>query len=141
MHWNTVTSHIVLAYSRLFCYTSCLTSATTAAAQPDWCLCVPGRPRQVGRNQLVLDLSRTEVRDHIFGQLYDVLANANVEYIKWDMNRPLTEVYSSRGAADNTQVWQAETSHRFVLGLYDLQHRVRAAFPNILIENCASGGK
>eukprot|EP01040_Poterioochromonas_malhamensis_P010847 gene10847-11825_t len=63
-------------------------------SHPDWYLHVPGRPRQIGRNQLVLDLSRQDVRDHIFSALSAVLSSANIEYVKWDMNRPLTEVYS-----------------------------------------------
>jgi alpha-galactosidase len=64
--------------------------------------------------------------------------SGNVEYLKWDMNRPLTEVYSM--AAGSGEVWQAEISHRYVLGLYELQQRLITAFPNILFENCASGG-
>ena len=61
-----------------------------------------------------------------------------MEYVKWDMNRPLTEVYSS--GAEMGEVWQAEISHRYMLGVYDLQARVVAAFPHVLLENCASGG-
>lgn len=70
-----------------------------------------------------------------------ILSNisANVEYVKWDMNRPLTEVYSA--APDMGDTWQAEISHRYVLGVYDLQYRITKAFPHVLLENCASGGK
>eukprot|EP00981_Chlorochromonas_danica_P002005 scaffold413_cov176-Ochromonas_danica.AAC.1 len=108
------------------------------AAHPDWYLHVPGRPRQLGRNQMVLDISRQDVRDYLFNSLQAVLNSANIEYIKWDMNRPLTEVYSADSS--NPQIWQTETSHYYVLGLYDLQNRIAKAFPHILFENCASGG-
>eukprot|EP01039_Chlorochromonas_danica_P002520 gene2520-2760_t len=108
------------------------------AAHPDWAFQIPGRPRQLGRNQMVLDISRQDVRDHLFQALSAVLLSANIEYIKWDMNRPLTEVYSI--VAGSGDVWQAEISHRFVLGTYDLQNRIAKAFPHILFENCASGG-
>ena len=64
------------------------------ALHPDWYLRVPGRPRQIGRNQFVLDLSRREVRDYVFEAISAVLSSANIEYLKWDMNRPLTEVFS-----------------------------------------------
>lgn len=66
------------------------------------------------------------------------LYSANIEYLKWDMNRPLTEVYS--GATGETGAWQSEISHRYVLGLYELQKRITEAFPHVLVENCASGG-
>jgi len=69
--------------------------------------------------------------------------SANIEYIKWDMNRPLTEVYSLAVVnqyGNEGFIWQAETRHRYVLGLYELQNRIMSAFPHILLENCASGG-
>ena len=65
--------------------------------------------------------------------------SANVEYVKWDMNRPLTEVYSA--ATEMGEVWQAEVSHRYMLGVYDLQQHITSAFPHVLLENCASGGR
>ena len=89
----------------------------------------------MGRSQLVLDITRPEVRDYIVSSISEVLASANIEYIKWDMNRPLTEVFTQAGGA-----WQGETWHRYVLGVYDLQRRITTAFPHILLENCASGG-
>ncbi|KAJ1430460.1 Melibiase-domain-containing protein [Ochromonadaceae sp. CCMP2298] len=107
-------------------------------SHPDWYLHVPGRPRQLGRNQMVLDLSRAVVVDYLFHSLAAILGTANVEYVKWDMNRPLTEVYSA--APDMGDAWQAEVSHRYVLGVYQLMDRVTTAFPHILLENCASGG-
>jgi alpha-galactosidase len=67
-----------------------------------------------------------------------LLSSANIEYVKWDMNRPLTEVFSAAPNADD--IWQGETAHRYVLGLYELQERILKEFPNILLENCASGG-
>ena len=108
------------------------------ASHPDWYFHVPGRPRQMGRNQMVLDLSRQDVRDYIYNAIASVLNSGNVEYIKWDMNRPLTEVYSM--AAGSGEVWQAEISHRYVLGVYEVQNKLVKNFPNLLFENCASGG-
>ena len=104
-------------------------------SHPEWCLHVPGRPHQLGRNQMVLDLSRDDVKEYILSQLFTLLSSANIAYVKWDMNRPLTEVFSLQHGA-----FQSEISHRFVLGLYELQHRVLNAFPDIVLENCASGG-
>jgi alpha-galactosidase len=120
-------------------------SSSLYRTHPDWCLHVPGRSRGIGRYQLVLDLSRADVRDHLFAQLSALLDSANIEYVKWDMNRPLTEVFSQRPRVnvqegDQHNVWQAETTHRFVLGVYELQSRVTTAFPHVLLENCASGG-
>lgn len=105
-------------------------------AHPDWCLCVPMRNRTTGRNQLVLDLSRQVVRDHIYDQLYRLFSSANIEYVKWDMNRHLTEVFSQEWDSRR----QGEISHRFMLGLYELLGRLTEAFPNILFETCSGGG-
>ena len=88
---------------------------------------------------MVLDLSRQDVRDYIYNAIASVLNSGNVEYLKWDMNRPLTEVYSM--AAGSGEVWQAEISHRYVLGVYEIQNKLIKNFPNLLFENCASGGK
>ena len=110
---------------------------------PDWCLHVPGRAKGIGRYQLVLDLSRSDVRDYLFDQLAALLDSANIEYVKWDMNRPLTEIFSQRpreASSMDENVWQAETGHRFVLGVYELQMRIMTSFPHVLLENCASGG-
>jgi alpha-galactosidase len=105
-------------------------------AHPDWCLHIPGRARSKGRNQLVLDFSRPEVVDAIWTQLSEVLSSANIVYIKWDMNRHLSQVSSAGRAPDR----QGETFHRYVLGLYSLLERLTATFPHILLECCASGG-
>jgi alpha-galactosidase len=103
---------------------------------PDWAVGIPGRPRTESRQQFVLDMSRPEIVDHLFGVLSDVLAGAPISYIKWDFNRTITEPYSVGLAPDR----QGEFFHRFVLGTYDLYARLTAAFPEVLFESCAGGG-
>ncbi len=105
-------------------------------AHPDWAVGVPGRRRTESRQQLVLDMSRAEVVDHLFEVLSAVLAGAPISYVKWDMNRTITEPYSTGLPADR----QGEFFHRHILGVYDLYRRLIAAFPEILFESCASGG-
>lgn len=105
-------------------------------AHPDWCLCVPTRSRTTGRNQLVLDFSRKIVRDHIYGQLYNLLNSNNIEYVKWDMNRHLTEVFSQEWHAER----QGEISHRFILGVYEVLGKLTEKFPDVLFETCSGGG-
>ena len=105
-------------------------------AHPDWVLHVPTRPMSLGRGQLVLDFSRKEVRDYIFDSMSKVLDNANIEYIKWDFNRNMTEVGSCALGADR----QSEVLHRYVLGLYEFLDRFVEKYPHILFESCASGG-
>ncbi len=105
-------------------------------AHPDWAISIPGREPGRARNQLVLDITRKEVRDYIFESMSKVLHSANVEYVKWDMNRALTDVWSADLAADR----QGEFYHRYVLGVYDLQGRLIKEFPDLLLENCSSGG-
>ena len=104
------------------------------AAHPDWTIAIPGRPRTEGRQQLVLDLGRPEVVDHLERVLGDVLAN--VSYVKWDMNRWMTEPWSPSLAPDR----EGEFSHRYILGLYELYDRLTRRFPDILFESCAGGG-
>lgn len=103
---------------------------------PDWALSVPGRSYTRGRSQLVLDFSRKEVRDHIYDALREVLSQANITYLKWDMNRSLTEVWSAALPADR----QGEVYHRYVLGVYELLERFHRDYPHILIEGCSGGG-
>lgn len=103
---------------------------------PDWVIQTPNRRRSVGRFQLVLDYSRAEVVDHVFTQLSDVFSTAKMSYVKWDMNRSLTEVFSSALPTDQ----QGEVAHRHMLGVYALLERLTTAFPHILFESCASGG-
>ena len=105
-------------------------------AHPDWVLTVPGRRPSRGRGQLVLDFSRQDVRDHVYGQIKAVLSGADVAYVKWDMNRSLTEVWSAALPADR----QGEVCHRYVLGVYEFAERLRRDFPHILIEGCSGGG-
>lgn len=105
-------------------------------AHPDWALSVPGRKPAVGRNQLVLDLSRKEVAEWVYETVAGLLRENNIEYIKWDMNRSLTDVYSTALPADR----QGEVSHRYVLGLYEVMDRLTREFPHVLFEGCAGGG-
>lgn len=105
-------------------------------AHPDYALQIPGRPGTLGRNQLVLDMSRQDVRDCIYEQIHKVLSSANIEYVKWDMNRALTDVASFCLESDR----QGELYHRYVLGVYEMQERLLGDFPNLLLENCTSGG-
>lgn len=105
-------------------------------AHPDWAIKVPDREPGRARNQLVLDMSRKEVRDYIFESIAKVLRSANVEYVKWDMNRALTDVWSHELESDR----QGELYHRYMLGVYALQDRLVTEFPDILLENCSSGG-
>lgn len=105
-------------------------------AHPEYVLRVPERPASLGRNQLVLDWSNPEVVDYIFDMLMKSFEGANISYIKWDMNRSITECYSSHWPADR----QGEVYHRYILGVYHFYEKLLAAFPDILIESCASGG-
>ena len=101
---------------------------------PDWALTVPGRNPVRSRNQLVLDFSRKEVVDEIYDQICKVLDQGNIEYVKWDMNRSLMDVYSA------TTKDQGRVLHDYVLGLYDFLERLVQRYPNILIEGCSGGG-
>ncbi len=103
---------------------------------PDWCLAVPDRTRSEGRHQLVLDLSRDEVGDWIIDWMSEILATGLVDYIKWDMNRHMTEVGSAGLPADR----QGETSHRYMLGLYRVLETLTTKFPHVLFEGCSGGG-
>lgn len=105
-------------------------------AHPDWAIQVKGRPLTLCREQYVLDYSRKEVRDHVYGMMRKILDSANIEYIKWDMNRQLTEVGSTTLPAER----QRELWHRYVLGVYDLMDRLTTDYPHILLENCSGGG-
>ncbi len=105
-------------------------------AHPDWAFVIPGRKPVRGRNQLVLDFSRREVVDHILEQICAVISAANVSYIKMDMNRHLSDIYSLTAREQN----QGATLHRYVLGVYDFLERLQTRFPELLIEGCAGGG-
>lgn len=103
---------------------------------PDWALRIPQREMTMAREQYVLDFSRKDVRDYIYGMMYDILISVNIEYVKWDMNRPLTEVCSAAVSPER----QSEISHRYVLGVYEMMERLVTDFPNLLLENCSGGG-
>ncbi len=104
---------------------------------PDWALCVPMHKRSTGRDQYVLDLSREDVRDHVVEVICKVLSSADIDYVKWDMNRNLTEI----GSLSLPKEQQGEVATRYVLGLYDIVSRITGAFPQILFESCSGGGR
>ena len=105
-------------------------------AHPEWAIQIVGREMSMSREQYVLDYSNPEVRDYIYGLMKKVLDSANIEYIKWDMNRQLTEVGSTYLPAER----QRELWHRYVLGVYDVMNRLTTDYPHILLENCSGGG-
>jgi alpha-galactosidase len=105
-------------------------------AHPDWAIGVPGRPRTESRQQLVLDMARLEVVDHLTEMLSVVLGSAPIDYVKWDMNRSITEPWTPSLPADR----QGEFHHRYILGVYELYRRLTGRFPDILFESCAGGG-
>ncbi len=103
---------------------------------PDWCLHVTGRERNTARSQLLLDLSRVDVRDYIIKTISDILESAPISYIKWDYNRNMSEVGSALLPANQ----QCEVYHRYILGLYDVLEKITSRFPDVLFESCAGGG-
>ncbi|MDQ0231911.1 alpha-galactosidase [Metabacillus malikii] len=103
---------------------------------PDWIISSPERRPSHGRNQFILDFSRKEVVDYIFKLMDDIIADSKISYIKWDMNRYITEAYSVNLATDQ----QGEVFHRYILGVYDLYERLIEKYPEILFESCAGGG-
>ena len=105
-------------------------------AHPDWCLHTENRDKSIARNQYVIDFSRKEVRDHIYSMMYKILSENNIDYVKWDFNRNLTEV----SCAELPPEKQGEVFHRFVLGTYEIMDRLTKDFPHILLENCSGGG-
>jgi len=105
-------------------------------SHPDWCLHVPNYERTEARQQLVLDFSRKDVRDAIVSMVTDILKNVPISYVKWDMNRNMTEIGSALLPPDR----QTETAHRYMLGLYEVMEQLTSAFPHILFESCSGGG-
>ncbi|WP_088102040.1 alpha-galactosidase [Halalkalibacter urbisdiaboli] len=103
---------------------------------PDWIIKTPNRNASHGRNQFVLDFSKDEVVEHLFILMDNILKDANISYIKWDMNRYITEPYSNSLDADQ----QGEFYHRYILGVYKLYHKLIDKYPEILFESCAGGG-
>ena len=105
-------------------------------AHPDWCVHVEGRKPMLGRNQYVIDMSRKDVRDNIWEQMYKVLSENKIDYLKWDFNRNISDADSALLPPERKK----EFFHRFVSGTYDLMNRLISTFPNILFENCSGGG-
>ncbi|WP_330588056.1 alpha-galactosidase [Anaerocolumna sedimenticola] len=103
---------------------------------PDWCIHVPDRQRSLGRNQLILDLTRSDVQDAVIKMISDVLSSANITYVKWDMNRNMSEIGSDLLPPER----QMETAHRYILGLYRILESITERFPEILFESCSGGG-
>lgn len=105
-------------------------------AHPDWAIQIPGRTPGMSREQLVLDITRKEVRDYIYESVSKILKCANIEYVKWDMNRQLSDI----GSLNLGKNQIGEYYHRYVLALYEMQERLVTDFPNLLLENCSGGG-
>ncbi len=102
-------------------------------AHPDWALQIPGRGPVRGRNQLVLDFSREDVRNYIFDRICGILDQGNIEYLKWDMNRSLADVYSVENC-------QGKVLYDYVLGVYDFLEKLISRYPDVLVEGCSGGG-
>lgn len=100
---------------------------------PDWAIKIPGRNPVRSRNQLVLDFSRSEVRNYIFDMICKILDQSNIEYVKWDMNRSLTDIFSTETPVGNV-------TYDYVLGVYEFLERLRNRYPKLLIEGCSGGG-
>lgn len=103
---------------------------------PDWAVGKLGQPYTLGRNQLVLDFSRPEIVDYIYQKMADIIRKTNLSYIKWDMNRNITEPFSQKLGPNR----QGEFFHRYILGVYYLYDRLTKEFPNVMFESCAGGG-
>jgi len=105
-------------------------------AHPEYAMGIPGRDNSPGRNQMILDLTNPEVREYVKSSMKNVIGKKGVNYIKWDMNRMFSDVFSGVLEAEHQQ----ETAHRYVLGLYEIVKYLTEEFPEVLFENCASGG-
>lgn len=103
---------------------------------PDWILRIPQRHMTRSRHQLNLDITRKEVRDYVMEQIFQVLDSCEADYVKWDMNRSVANVYSSALPGER----QGEVFHRYMLGVYEMMERLVTRYPNLLFENCAGGG-
>lgn len=105
-------------------------------AHPEWAMAIPGKPHSEGRNQRVLDFANPDVQDHIINKMTEVFSSAKISYVKWDMNRIFSDVFSPYLPAER----QGETAHRYICGLYRVMRALTERFPDILFEGCASGG-
>ena len=103
---------------------------------PDWAMKIPGKLPTRSRQQLLLDFSREDVREYIFGHICQVLDSARIEYLKWDLNRSLSDLYSAVLPKER----QGEVMHRYVLGLYDMLEKLIRRYPDMLVEGCSGGG-
>ena len=103
---------------------------------PDWAMTIPGHPHSEGRNQRLLDLCNPEVQQYVIDSMTKVFSSGDIRYVKWDMNRIFSDIYSPYLPA----VKQGETAHRYVLGLYHIMDELTARFPEILFEGCSAGG-
>ena len=103
---------------------------------PDWVLAAPAYPKSPSRNQYILDFSREEIVEHIAEKMEKILTEAPVSYVKWDMNRSMSEVFSAGCGREE----QGMVMHRYILGVYALYERLTGKFPEVLFESCASGG-
>ena len=103
---------------------------------PEWAMDIPGKPHSEGRNQRILDLTRTDVQDYIIDEMSKLFASANIAYVKWDMNRIFSDYYSKELPASR----QGEVAHRYILGLYRCMKTLTEKFPRILFEGCSAGG-
>lgn len=103
---------------------------------PEWAMQIPGKAPTRSRQQLLLDFSREDVRDYIFSHICKVLDSARIEYLKWDLNRSLSDLYSAVLPGER----QGEIMHRYVLGLYDMLEKLIMRYPDMLIEGCSGGG-
>ncbi|WP_449537743.1 alpha-galactosidase [Ferdinandcohnia sp. Marseille-Q9671] len=103
---------------------------------PEWVVGRQGEHHTFGRNQLVLDFSRSDVVDFLYRRMADIIKRTKLSYIKWDMNRNITDAYSAALHADQ----QGEFFHRYILGVYDLYEKLTVEFPDVLFESCAGGG-
>lgn len=105
-------------------------------AHPDWAVGKPSNEPSRKRNQLVLDMTRREVVEHVFQTIEKLLKENDIRYVKWDMNRSITDAYSCTAAAQD----QGQFYHRYMLGVYELAQRLTTAFPEVFFEGCSSGG-
>ena len=105
-------------------------------AHPEWAMKIPGRPEVRSRNQIALDMSRKDVQDYLIEKVNAILDDANIYYVKWDINRSLADIWSNALPADK----QGEVYHRYILGLYRIMDAIIKTHPDILFEGCSGGG-
>lgn len=103
---------------------------------PDWAMRIPGKPHSTGRNQMVIDLVNPDVRDYLVRVLGELFREGGIDYVKWDMNRTMTDVFSTYLPAGR----MGECAHRYIMGFYEVIGKLTDSFPDILFEGCASGG-